>query len=302
MPVTSPRVLRPTLPRALAVIAATVISGSSCAFERPSWWPGATAADESPLLARVGDRELRASAIGGLVVPGTAPADSIRAIREYVERWTREASVLNHAAADIGSDPTLEKLVADYRASLQRHRLEERLLTEGVDTVVTVEELEARYAAMAESYPAPHDLVRAVMLKVPRGSEAIDQLDAAWRRVDDAEIPAEVRQLAGAEASLVLLDPRRWFEAAELEALLPVGSGDIRVGSRVTDTDDHRYYLRVLERVSRGARSPLAYLEPRLRKMILEERRASYLEAYVDQVYHDAQANEEIEIYVGREP
>ena len=290
----------PLLSIVRTLVLAAVSSVAGCGLV-PDHWGLGSVRDESALLARVGDRELRASQVGHLVEPGTAPEDSLRIVRNYVERWTREAAVVNHAAEDLGSDADIERLVEDYRGSLQRHRLEERLINEGVDTVVSADELLARYNAMSEGYTAAHELMRALLVKVSLRSDSLDEYEDLWREVTVETVPDQLRTLASGDAELALLNPLRWFEAAELQALLPKGAEDVSRGSRVTDAEGYRHYLRVLERVPRGDRAPLAYLEPQLRKMILEERRASFLSAYVDQVYRDAQANDEIEIYVDPE-
>ena len=284
------------LPRSRCYLLVVLLSASLVGCKRfETWWTG-TAPDESALLAQVGSRELRASEVSNLIPPGTAAVDSLRILQDYVHRWAREMSVLNQAATHIGAEPDLEKLVETYRASLQRHRLEERLVKERVDTVVSQEELLRRYQAMADSYRAPHDLVRALLIKVSRASDSLDYFDEAWRQSSGEEVSVELERLAATEAQLALLDGESWHESAELQSLLPPDWGDISRGSRVSSDDSSRYYLRILERVSRGNRCPLAYLEPRLRKLILEERRTAFLNDYVDQVYRDAQANQEIQI------
>ncbi len=258
--------------------------------------------DESPLLARVGDRELHASDVGDLVPAGTAPADSVNILRNYVVRWAREASVIIQAEASVGEDRAIDRLVDDYRASLQRHRLEEQLLTTGVDTVVDAALIQEVYDGMDDNLEAPHQLVRAYVLKAPSTHPRLGDLEAAWREAADGLVPPRLRQLADEVATLALLDARRWYEAPELELALPKGAGDIPTGSRVIEDGDAVYLVTVFESVRRGQKAPLSYIEPRLRKMILEQRRAAYLETYITKVYNDALQRDEVKIYVGTNP
>ena len=269
-------------------------------------WLGASAchllggtSDETPLLARVGDRELRQSAVGQLVPPGTPAADSVAILRDYVERWAREASIGNEAAASVGEDADIERLVADYRLGLQRQRFEEDVVRGAIDTAITTEEYERLYAELSPGVEAPHQLVRALVVTLPEDHPRLADLDRVWRASSGEEVTPELRQLGDDVATLALLDPARWYEAPELRLLLPEIAGDIPVGSRVIRDAGKRYYLRVFESVRRGERAPLAYLEPRLRKLILEQRRGEYLEAYINNVYREAQARNEVTIYVG---
>lgn len=255
--------------------------------------------DDTPVLARVGDRELHASAVGELVPPGTAPEDSIAILRDYVRRWAREASVSNEAAKAVGEDPQIERLVDAYRVGLQRQRFEEDVLRGAIDTVVAPEEYEALYAELGPSAAAPHQLVRALVVTVPKDHPRLADVERAWGASKGGDVTPELSVLSGEVASLALLDPGRWYEAPELQLILPGDAGDIRPGSRVIAEEGRRYFVRVLESVRRGAPAPLAYLEPRLRKLVLEQRRAAFLESYINNVYREAEARDEVSIYVG---
>ena len=258
--------------------------------------------DDSPVLARVGERTLRASAVGSLVPAGTPPEDSVALLLDYVQRWAREASVSNEAAAAIGDDPEIERLVRDYRASLQRQRFEEDLLARAIDTAVTAAEYEALYDELDESLAAPHQLVRALAVKLPADHPRMAEFERIWGASAGEEVTPELRQFGAEAASLALLDPGRWYEAPELRLILPGGDGDVPTGARVIDEAGARYFVRVLESVRRGARAPLAYLEPRLRRLLLEQRRAAYLADYTTRVYREAEARGDVHIYVGNAP
>ncbi len=258
--------------------------------------------DESPVLARVGERELHSSEVGDLIPTGTPAEDSIEILRNYVMRWAREASVMNQAQFAVGNAPDIDRLVEDYRSSLQRHRLEEQLLTSEVDTVVDAALLQEMYEQMDDNLEAPHQLVRAFVLKAPAAHQRLGDLKTAWQASADGLVTPQLQQLAAEVATLALLDARRWFEAPELELALPKTSGDIPTGSRVIEDGESTYFVTVFESVSRGAKAPLPYLEPRLRKMILEQRRTAFLETYITKVYNDALQRDEVKIYVGTPP
>ena len=255
--------------------------------------------DDTPVLARVGDRVLRTSAVGELVPAGTPPDDSVAILRDYALRWAREATVSNEAAEAVGDDAGIERLVADYRVGLQRQRFEEELLARAIDTAITVDEYEGLYTELDESVAAPHQLVRAFVLKVPTDHPRLGELERAWNASDGEDASPELRALASEVAVLALLDASRWYEAPQLRLLVPGIEGDVPAGSRVIGEGGDRYFVRVFERVSRGARAPLAYLEPRLRKLILEQRRAAYLDEYINRVFREAEARDEVHIYVG---
>ena len=85
-------------------------------------------------------------------------------------------------------------------------------------------------------------------------------------------------------------------------ALLPGGKlGSTRAGTRVVNAEGRVYYLRIHESIDAGQPVPLAYVRPRLRRGILERRRADFLAAERDRLYREARGRDAIKTYIGND-
>ena len=253
--------------------------------------------DRGELVAEVGKRKLYTLDLKGVVPPGTAEADSLRLVQEYVQRWVREAAVFVAADAELDKDPEIDRLLEDYRASLLRHRFEEQMLAQNVDTIISYEELKALYDQVSSSTPAPYDLTRALVVELASDAPELESFESEWKKLDEQPTPF-ILDYAGRHAKVSFLDPQRWLVASELEALMPGSGGSLFTGTRVVEGGGRKVYVRVLETLRRGQPAPFGYLEASLRKMALEQRRTDYLLGLKEQLYQNAQRDKQIRLYI----
>jgi len=254
------------------------------------------------LLAEVGEQQLYATDVEGIVPPGLASADSLQVLTDYVDRWVRDAAVSEEAIAQLGDSPDIERLVAQYRTSLARDRYQTKVASMRIDTLVTQAQLEETYEQSKAGLSAKQTLVRAVLIKMPSPVPVKEAFEDSWRQIDEPSQWAELKKMAKEYASLALLDEKKWYSAAEIDVLLPDEVlGSVRVGSSVAKGDRHVYYLRVYELVNEGELTPLPYVRQRLSKIILEQRKAAFLGTFTDELYQEARTQNRVKIYIGND-
>ena len=254
------------------------------------------------LLAEVGSQQLYLRDVAGIVPPGLAVADSTQVLSDFVSRWVRDATVSEEAISQLGDSPDIERLVDQYRTSLARDRYEAIVASERTDTTVTQEQLLLTYENSKAGLSAKQDLVRVILIKMPSPVPDNENFEEAWAAYDDPAQWASCLQMAKEYSSLAFLDKGKWYSTAEIDALLPSGSsGSIKKGSSVTKGDGHVYYLRVLELVKQGEVTPLPYVRERLRKIILEQRKSTFLGAYTEELYQSARTQNRVKIYIGND-
>lgn len=262
---------------------------------------GGTPRGEGPVIAEVGDRQLYLGDAEGVVAPGTPAADSLAKLTAYAERWTRDAVVAEAAGrAEVGADPGIERLVADYRDRLLRLRYEASLATAEADTVVSEAELERLYQRDRPAVDAPGGIARVILLRyggeLPDEGEFLEDWSMLRR---DSTAKARVLEHGRAYAELALTDEAQWREVGAVAAL--AGGLDperIRDGANVRRKGA---YLRVLDYVGPGEPAPLAYVRDRLRKTAIVKRRADVLAAERARLYEEARARDAVKIYLPNE-
>ncbi len=254
------------------------------------------------LLAEVGSQQLYLSDVAGVVPPGLPVADSTQILADFVGRWVRDAAVSEEAISQLGESPDIERLVDQYRTSLARDRYETLVASERIDTIVTQEQLVQTYENSKAGLSAKQDLLRAILIKMPSPVPDQENFEEAWSAFDDPDQWASCLQMAKEYSSLAFLDKDKWYTSAEIDALVPKGSsGSIKKGSSVSKGDGHVYYLRVIELVKQGEVTPLPYVRERLRKIILEQRKSTFLGAYTEELYQAARTQNSVKIYIGND-
>ena len=132
------------------------------------------------LLARVSNKTLYLSELEGLFPPSTSTADSSLIINAYVNRWIREAILLNEAERNIPKDLNIDKLVRDYRASLIRSNYENILVKQLLDSTITQAELIDFYEKNKEQYQLETPILRCYFIKVPLPVPEADKPREWW--------------------------------------------------------------------------------------------------------------------------
>ncbi len=247
-------------------------------------------------LARVFNRTLYLSDLDGMFPPGE---DSTLIINAYVERWIREALLLQEAERNIPEDLNIDKLVRDYRASLVRHSYEQFLVEQLLDSTVTKEELEAFYENNKEQYQLETPIVRCFFVKVPLPAYRGEELRRLWNS-SRAEDYSRLVQYCSQFAESHLLEDSTWHKVEDIAAELPPGilSAD-NPGSKKEITlrdDQYEYFLRILELKNRKEIAPFSYIEGQARRFILRSRIDKLLENKKNEMYdiHLRKGNVEI--------
>ncbi|MBX2929061.1 MAG: peptidyl-prolyl cis-trans isomerase [Saprospiraceae bacterium] len=248
-------------------------------------------------LARVFNRTLYLSDMEGMFPPGQ---DSTLIINSYVERWIREALLLQEAERNIPSDLNIDKLVRDYRASLVRHSYEQFLVEQLLDSTVTREELEAFYENNKEQYQLETPIMRCFFIKIPQPVYRAEELRRLWNSNRADDFPKLV-QYCSQFAESHLLEDSTWYKVEEIAAELPEGLVSIEnPGSKreITVRDDrYEYFLKVFEWKNRQEIAPFSYIENQARRFILRRRMDSLVEEKKNEMYDVEMRRGNVEIF-----
>ncbi len=262
--------------------------------------PPEDAKADDVLLARVYNQELYLSELKDMIPPGLSPEDSMEMIEAFVDRWVREAVLMEEAERAVPKDLNIDKLVRDYRASLIRHSYEKRLVEQMLDSVVTDEEIRDFYEQSKEQFRLEEPVVRCHFIKAPLSAPRLDEVDAWWAARDSAS-REKLKLWAQRYAHAALLSDSTWYKYSEVAASLPPGMVDEDDPSRhedfVKDDEGYRYYFRLLEWYPAGEVPPVAYVRDKIVRTILHRRKQVLLDEVREQMYQKALRHNEIEIF-----
>ena len=256
--------------------------------------------DAGPLLAEVYDQQLYLSELDGMVPQGIGREDSTLIVRAYVERWVRDAVLMHEAARSVPADLDLDRLVADYRASLIRHNYEQLLVAQLSDTAVDERLVREYYAANQFQFELEVPIVKGRLLKLPNDAPESEQLDRWWNSGADKSDPA-FRRYAQRYAVLAYLDRNAWVKGDRVVTALPPGTLSLDQLQRGTEVDRRdeafRYLLRIDEVVPARRTAPYDYVREQVRTTLLHQRQNKLLEARKEDMYQRALRQNDVRIY-----
>jgi hypothetical protein len=256
---------------------------------------------EDKLLAEVKNRRLYLSELDGMFPEGTSGADSNLIINAYVDRWVREALILNEAERNLPQDLNIDKLVRDYRASLLRNTYEQVLVEELLDSTVANQELRSFYEKNKEQFELETPIVRCHFIKVPLPVPQSDSLRIWWSGINQGNNLMKLRTYAEQYASTYELADSSWLRIEQLALELPqetitTENAIYRRDLRQED-DNFQYYLRVYEVKNRTEIAPLGYIEDQARKVILHSRKMKILKEKREDLYELEMRKNNIRIF-----
>ncbi len=235
------------------------------------------------IIAQIGNRKLFENELKQIIHPENSSADSAALANAYIDQWVRDQLLMREAARVFSSDFELEELVEDYREKLLKFKLEEKILEERYDTVVTDLQLQAFYNQHKERFVRDEPLYKCWLVKFPANTEG----RATFRRDWNADRTGEIEKFVQKEGVVYELDSENWYTWDHILSWCPSFSEERArsVKNQRKVMDNVEYHLKVLEIIDKGDISPLTFVKMQLKLMILHQRRQDIIASYKQELY-----------------
>jgi len=247
---------------------------SSCQYLQPR-----SQATET-VLCEVYGKKLLYREVQSVIPSFDSKTDSILFVKNYVNRWIKDALLIRQAELNVSENLDVQKLVEDYRSSLLLVNYEQELYTDLLDSVITVADLEEHYATHKDDYLLQEDIVKCALYKPAVKNSESKKL---WRQAlsTNWDVIAEV---CAVDEAYCFLDTTQWLTRTDLETLLPqvpTASNWLKVG----DINASQIHLRIFDLASSGEEAPMEAVNQELRRSILFERRSELLQIKRNELY-----------------
>ncbi len=260
-----------------------------------------SASDEIP-VARVKNNYLYQSDLEGLAGASLAPADSADLVNHHVESWIRRNLLLDQAATLLPSEAEeeVQQKVDDYRASLIIFLVEQELLKQQLDSIISDKEIEDYYQQYQESFRIDDHMLKSRFI-ISSGDTS--QLESAkkWLSSNPSQHKSELQDYCAKFAHNYSLEPK-WYFLKNFTAKIPIPSSrpDKLLSSQTFyEFKDNNYnYLITIEGYAlKGSVAPLEYKKEDIAKVIVNKRRLELLKKIKDQIYEQAMEKGSFEIF-----
>lgn len=254
-------------------------------------------------VARVHDVYLYQKDLQSIADGTMSPKDSADVAQRYIDSWIKKQLLVHEAENNTNIDMNdIDKRVQEYKYQLLIYAYQKSFMEKNLDTVVTQAQIEAYYKENQRNFELKQNIVKGILLKVPKNANKLDKL-RSWLRSDNGNALDEVKSYAYSFAQERIVSDTAWIDFEEIIAGTPFASNPNRLqllskGKNLEiDDEEYFYFLRIMEHKIADQISPLAYLRNEIIDIILNKRKIELQDKYEDTVLDKAEKEKTVEIF-----
>ena len=257
-------------------------------------------ADEKP-IARVYDRYLYPSDLSDYIPVTSSVEDSTRIANQFIKNWTHENVLLEQAELNLTEDQLdFEENLNKYKNSLIIYAYEQALISEKLDTSVSILAMANFYERNRENFLIKKPAYKLKYIKVSQEEEEIEQLKK-WIRSQRIEDLDELQLYCETNGIKYYLNDSVWVTAETIHNEIPPRNEmnffkDPGTGLFELEDDEFVYLIFVNSVLKQGEQAPLELVKSELRSLILNRRKRELLKKMRKDIYNEALRKKNIEI------
>lgn len=253
--------------------------------------------------ARANNSYLYKDELIGIVAPGTPPEDSAKLVEAYITSWIRKQLLIQEASRKIDiNEAEVERKVLDYRFSIIAYEYQNYYVNKNLDTIVANAEIEKYYKDNVDNFILKQNIVQATFVKVPQNAPRTNKIkELIYSSRENGE--SELRSYCLSFSAAYHISDSTWMVFDELVKHSPLAEIPNKIQFLKTnpyyETSDNNflYFLKVDNyRISDNV-SPLEFVRDDIRNIILNKRKVDLAKKLEDEVYKEAQNDDDFEIY-----
>ena len=249
--------------------------------------------DEPDALVKVNDRILTRNEVESLIPKGTTSADSLLLAESYIKKWVKDELVLKIAQRNLGSDKeTIDKLVDAYRRSLLRYRYQEKLIQEKLSDEIQESDVLTYYDTNKEKFVLDKNLIKGLFLKVPADAPNLSEVKT-WYKSGNVASLEKIEKYSIQNAAIYEYFFDKWVDFDEIRNNIPNQISNpesfLRTNKILEVTDSSFcYFLNIRQVLLKGQVEPFEYAEPRIREILINQRKLDFIKEFEEELYNDA--------------
>ncbi|MCE2682893.1 MAG: hypothetical protein LW704_08065 [Cryomorphaceae bacterium] len=188
-----------------------------------------------------------------------------------------------------------------YMGELSRYYLIDELIRDQTDTSISTSEIKAYYQAHLEDFKLQDYLVKALFIKIPRGSKPEAALKEHFLLKNDKDL-AKVNSYVKLYAEDFYFDDEEWIYFTELSKNIPLGklNRDNLVLNRTKtyfSDEEFTYYINIIDYTLKDTPPPLDFVETQIKELILTGRMNQLRQKREKQLIQQVKRHHEINIH-----
>ncbi len=245
-------------------------------------------------VARAGEKVLYYDQIPYLIQPGTAYADSVAIIQNYINRWAKREILKLKAVENLTPEfrSEVERQLDEIRTNLLIHRYQQQMLSSRLDTLISDEEIERHYVENTQTFVLNSNIVKALFIKIPSNVPNPERVPLLLRSSEPTSL-AQLELYCYQFADKFDDFGEEWIPLSTLLVELPVtieNQEEFLRRNRYFEVQDSlfNYYVQIRDYRLRATLAPFDYAKNNIRSIILNTRKMDFLQELENGVFNEA--------------
>lgn len=258
--------------------------------------------EKADVIARAFDQYLLREEINELVPEDVHGQDSLNMVKSYIDNWVKQQVVLHNAEKNLDDEnKNVEKQLEEYRNSLIMYAYERELVSQQLDTTVSIKEIEDFYNLNKNNFELKSNIIKVIYLKLNKKSPKLNKV-REWYKSGNPRDRQLLSDYAHQYALNYYLDDKSWLFFDDLIKEIPIKTYDqeqfLRNNRNIEIEDSTLIYLVSIKGfMVKNSLSPLSFEINNIRNMIINQRKLQLVEEMEQKAFEAARKSGDIEIY-----
>lgn len=259
--------------------------------------------DDRKAIARVNDTYLYEEDIQSLLKEGMSSQDSAVVVTNFINRWATEQLLVSGAKRNLteAKQEAFNKLAMEYKNDSYSKAYLEALVAKNIDTVVSIEEMEAYYNDNKQVFVLNEDLIKLRYINIDENRLDLKDVETKFKRFNETD-KKELDSISIQFKSFSLKDSV-WVKADQVvDKIPPITSenrNELLKKSNFIQLKDSLglYLVHINDVLLRNSTAPLEYVKPTIDKIVINKRKLELIRELEKDITKDAIKNKKFEIY-----
>lgn len=260
--------------------------------------------EADPVLASVGNQNLRKSELNFITVESKSIGDSANIAASYLQSWVKKQLMIKEAGKSMTYDEgEINRKLLDYKYALMVYEFEKKYVEDNLSYEISQNEIEEYYRANKSNFSLKEIIVKTNFLKMDKDATAQNRnMERLLKSNNKADID-NLKELASKQASNYYLEDSTWVKFEDIIINTPLSNHPNKVqllknnSLIVTEDDRYKYFFKILEYKLQEQIPPREFVQDEITKILLNKKRIELVEKLNKDIYARALENNEFTIY-----
>ena len=222
-------------------------------------------------------------------------------IKKYINEWVGDQVMLKQALVNIDEDEYNDALVKKFKNSLLIFEYQKELINQNFDTTISSVEILDYYNNNIDKFKLDQDIFKGRLVIIDKNAPNLKSLYNNFKSNDDDEID-DLISYCILYALEYYVNDSSWNYFSSIKRKLPKNISETKIfySKRkydIVEDDNFLYLLFIKDFKFKGSISPFSVEKDKIKSLILNENKISYIKMLEKNIVNDAKLSNDIKIY-----